>query len=147
MYSLKYILQWDSNTEQLRCHNLSRQKTRCNNNNIILPTQKDIQICSIVKVYTELGSMYIWRLKEVICWIICRSWIAMVPRLLYVVAILRLSVYLVYCLKHIFEFWSVISTYDFFCAARFIIFCFINPILYLREILFFNCIVICKIEF
>ena len=71
----------------------------------------------------------------------------MVQRLLYVVAILRLSVYLVYCLKYIFEFWSVISTYGLLCAARFIIFCFINPILYLRKILFFNCIVICKIEF
>ena len=41
----------DSNMEQLRCNNLSRQKTRCKNNDIILPygtvpTQKETQICS-----------------------------------------------------------------------------------------------------
>ena len=32
----KSILQRDSNTEQLRCHNLSRQKTGCSNKIIIL---------------------------------------------------------------------------------------------------------------
>ena len=72
----------------------------------------------------------------------------MVRGLLYVVAIISMYCYVVYCLKYIFYyFWSMISTYGFFCTARFNVPCFIDLFLYLRDILFFNCIVIFTSEF
>ena len=56
------------------------------------------------RIYWTRTLIYMKAVKEVLCWIICRSWIAMVQGLFYVDTILILSVYMVYCLRFILIF-------------------------------------------